>query len=92
MSALTAAVERVTDELRMIWQVLDECREDLQWAVRNHKFRNAEPCVMHITSMPKDALASDFGTQVNRFTVADLPAAKPAELPPAPPPRQGELF
>lgn len=80
--------------IEMLYQVLDEIREDFQWAVRNDKFRHEgadewRP-VTHITSMPKDPCAPDFGARINRFSAADLPSEDGAETVNSN--RQGTLF
>ena len=51
---LADAVERLTDELRVVRDVLDELREQVQWASRN-----PEPRV-RITSLSLDPCAKDF--------------------------------
>jgi hypothetical protein len=77
VDALALAIERVADELRVIREVMDECREHFEWAVNNDRLR-CPPTVMHVTSLPKDPLAPDFGERINACTAADLPADSPA--------------
>jgi hypothetical protein len=92
VDALTAAVERVGDELRVIREVMDECREHFEWAVNNDRLRCPSPA-LHITSLPKDPVAPDFGERINRFSAEDLPdhGEDPGEDT-AEPPRQPDLF
>lgn len=71
---LVAAVERLTAEMRVLRQVLDEIREDLQYALRNCTGANHDrPPFRHITSMPIDPCADDFAAQLNKYTPAELP-------------------
>lgn len=69
---LADAVEEVAGQLEVLRQVLDEIREDFQWAVRNDRFRSEHPCAP-LTSLPADPLAPDFGERVNRVKPEDLP-------------------
>lgn len=94
IDALTTAVERVADGLRVLLDVMADIREDLQWGVLNDKFTSA-PCPMHITSMPIDPLAPNFGERINRLKPEDLPAdtgAPSSRAPLSDAPRQSELF
>jgi hypothetical protein len=67
---LTAAVERLADEVRVLRDVLDELREDFRWASRNDKLGGA---VFMLTSMPADAAAEDWPERVNRYSADHLP-------------------
>lgn len=82
IARLIDAVEEVAEQLQVLREVIDEIREEFQWAVRNNRLR-CPP--MHITSMPKDPLAPDFGTRVNRYTPENL-----SEVFNAPPPDSEE--
>ena len=76
---LTSAVQPLTDELRVLREVLDEIREDFQHAVLNDKLTcpAVEP-MRRITSVPVDPAAQDFAQRVNRVTAADV-ASQPRE-------------
>jgi hypothetical protein len=92
---LTATVEKLTQEVRVLRDTIDELREDLRWAINNREeFRCQPRHVVHITSMPLDPLAKDFGKRVNRFTAKDLPneSAQPSPAAASLPLEQGELF
>lgn len=90
---LTSAVRQLTDEVRVLRDVLDEIREEYQHAVLNDRpaFRPVEP-VRSITSVPVDPAAPDFAERVNRLTAADLPS-QPREAQHDPQPgRQQDLW
>lgn len=81
--------------VEIIHQVLDEIREDFEWALQNDRF-GARRCdewrpVTHITSMPKDPCAQDFGERLNRYSAADIPDESMAP-PPTKSDPQGSLF
>lgn len=85
MLDLTVAIEQLgenvhelKEEVRVLRQVLDEIRDDIGWAMNNREeFRcqRSERPIMHVTSMPKDPLAPDFGERINRLSARDLPAS-----------------
>jgi len=84
---LAAALDRLREELAVVREILDEIRDELQWANRNQG--ETERCSLmplRITSMPLDPAALDW--EINRFTAADLPA----EVRDPTPRQQGELF
>ncbi len=72
--ALTEQVKNLTDHVQVLWTAIDDIRQEFEWAVRNDRMRGTEP-PMHITSMPKDPCAPDFGERINRFTPANAPEA-----------------
>jgi len=83
------ALDRLTEELAVARQVLDDIYSELQWANRNRpdgEIRTGS--VRRITSMPLDPTASDWAERVNRYSADDLPGEDP-EPPPAEP---GQLF
>ena len=78
--ASAEAIERLTDELRVIRDILDEIREDLEHAIRNGKLGcRFLPPGFCLTSMSADPLAADFGERINELQPGDLP---PEALPP----------
>lgn len=94
MDRLIEAVETVGNQLEVLRQVLDEVREEFQWAVRNGQLVSP-PSITHVTSMPRDPCAPDWAERLNRLTPEDLPAAElgpaaPNTSAPAAPPRAGE--
>lgn len=93
--ALRDVVVQLTNEVAVLRSVLDEVRDDLGWALNNRaEFRCPHP-VMHLTSMPKDPLAPDFGERVNKYSAKDLEDLSSVDTP-APPTRhdqsQRDLF
>lgn len=92
---LRDAVTRLSDEVAVLRSVLDEVRDELGWVCNNREeFRCPHP-VMHITSMPLDPLAPDFGERVNKYSAKDLAELSSTDTP-APPtrgdPSQRDLF
>jgi hypothetical protein len=69
---LSEVVREVIEELGILRDIEDEKAADLQWAVRN-----GQP-VFHVTSMPLDPAAPDWGKQLNRYSPADVPAVNDA--------------
>ena len=74
---LAESVDRLTEELQVIRNVLDDLRTELQYLVRNPgEYRTAEPIErFRVTSLPLDAAAEDFEERVNAVpeeTVAEL--------------------
>ncbi len=77
VTELRDAVESLTDEVKLLRQVLDEVREELSWANNNAQDlpegRGATSTFRHITSMSLDPNASDFEiNSVNDETVSRL--------------------
>jgi hypothetical protein len=83
-SDLAAAVERLTDEVQVLRQAVDDLREELVWELRQLRSEaGPKPPPFHLTSMPLDPLAPDFHQRVNAIdprTLAESPAT-PAEPP-----------
>lgn len=87
--SIADSLDRLREELAVVRQVLDEIREELEWANRNRGEPDSTPMMpRRITSMPLDPCAPDWAERLNRFSAADLPI-EPAE-PSAK--QQGELF
>lgn len=67
---LAETVRELRDEVRVLRQVVDELREECQWANRN-----SEPLPLpqpfHLTSMPLDPTSDDW--EINRLKPEDLP-------------------
>jgi hypothetical protein len=75
--ATVEAIDRLTDELRVMRETLDEIREDLEHALRNGKLGcRYLPPGFRLTSMSADPTAPDFAERVNALCPADLPAEK----------------
>jgi len=77
---LAESVDRLTAELRVVRDVLDDLRIELQYLVRNPGvYRVAEPTErLRVTSLPLDPAAEDFEQRVNAVpteTVAELRTA-----------------
>ena len=79
--SLAALVEKLTQQvvsldgrLAVLTTAIDELREEVQWAIRNDKLSCTPKPVMHITSLPRDPLAPDFGERINRLSGNDVPA------------------
>src|SRR6185436_18843423 len=74
---LTGQVKELSGQVQLLLQAIDDVREEFQWAVRNDRLGGAREeqwkPVTHITSMPKDPCATDFGERVNRYSAMDLP-------------------
>lgn len=95
MERLVEAVESVADQLHVLRVVLDEIRDEFQFAVRNpERFHGASP-MCRVTSMPTNPCAADWAERVNRLTPDDLPPEQPASRassPATPTPHRGFLF
>ena len=94
IDALTAAVEKLTDTVHVLGQILDDLRDDFAWALQNSEPLPRVPGNPPLTSMPKDPLAKNFGERLNRFTTDDLPdeLKAPGQGVPMGAPRQADLF
>jgi hypothetical protein len=88
VEALSGHVDTLAQRIQILTLAVDDVREELGWALNNDKFRGEPPPPMHITSLPRDPLAADFGEQINRFSAADLPPDEAVPTTQA----QGELF
>lgn len=73
-SDIAESVDRLCEQVQMVWKVLDEIRQDLQRATRNATElpspSNAPP--LRVTSMPIDPCDPHFGQKLNRVTAADI--------------------
>lgn len=69
---LSDVVHEAVEELGVLRDIEDEKAADLQWAVRN-----GQP-EFHVTSMPLDPAAPDWGKQLNRYSPADVTAGNDA--------------
>lgn len=79
-SALAEAMERLTDEVATLRQVIDDLREELTWEIR--QLREGTPewkARFHLTSMPADPTLPDFHQRVNAVD-SSVFAAPPANL------------
>lgn len=81
LKRLIDAVEAVAGQLHVLRQVLDEIREEVQWAIRNDRLR-CPPHVCRVTSMPADPLAPEWAERLNELTPTDLPAVEASPGPP----------
>jgi hypothetical protein len=80
MRDLITAVEALRCEVQVLREVLDAIRDDFAWALKNRAFRcDGMPPAFHLTSMPADPLAADFGERINRLKPEDVP---PEQEPP----------
>ena len=75
---LIDAVEAVADQIEVLRNVIDEIRDEFQWAVRNHRLA---PHVVHVTSMAKDPCDPRWAEKLNRLTPADLQGDDLSEAP-----------
>lgn len=87
--AIAAALDRLREELTVVRQVLDEIREELEWANQNrgdtdHFATTPRP----VTSLPLDPAAPQSDKQVNHCSTTDVPA----ELYDPNPKQRGQLF
>ena len=73
---LTVAINQLAQEILDLRETIDEFRQDFAWMLNNREeFRcQRELHVMHVTSMPKDPCAPDFGKRVNQYSAKDLPS------------------
>ena len=92
---LTEQVKELASQVEVLRNAIDEIREEFEYAIQNDKVgsrvRDEWRPVMHVTSLPKDPLATDFGERINAGTPDDL-APAPAPSPPGKAPEQGNLF
>jgi hypothetical protein len=77
-SEAAAAVDRLTDNVRVVWQTLDEIRDDLQWALRNVAQAAEVLRPMRVTSMALDPRDPEWGSKLNALRPEDV-APEPAE-------------
>jgi hypothetical protein len=67
---LAEILRELRDEVRVLRQVVDELREECQWANRNSEPLPLPPR-FHLTSMPLDPTSDDW--EINRLKPEDLP-------------------
>jgi hypothetical protein len=82
-SELAAAVERLTDEVHVLRQAVDDLREELLWELRQLRSGAESKPPFRLASMPLDPLAPDFHQRVNAIdprTLAESPPAEPTDL------------
>jgi hypothetical protein len=91
LDRLIDAVETVAEQLQVLREVIDEIREEFQWAIRNDRLR-CPGQVVHVTSMPADPCAEDWAERVNRLTAEDLPSDDASAEPRAESSGQRSLF
>ena len=70
LERLATAMERLEGEMRSVLESLDRLQDDFAWSLNNDPRRRdswlpAAP-IMHLTSMPRDPLAPDFGRRINK--------------------------
>ena len=61
---LTAAVENLAEQVEVLRNVLDEIRDDLQYAIRNGQFRGELPSPMMLRVMPADPLDPEWAQKL----------------------------
>ena len=84
LNRLVETVERLEAEMRCIRETLDRIQDDFAWSLNNDPtredtWRPASPPV-HISSLPRDPLASDFGERINQVTADELAASREQEV------------
>ena len=92
---LVEEVGQLRDEIRVLWQAIDELRDAVEHTVRNLPDRMPSP--VQIWSLPADPTAADFGQRINavpaeQMEILRAEAVRAAEERPSPPGRQGRLF
>jgi hypothetical protein len=96
VTQLADQVKELSGQVEVLRNAIDEIREEFAWAIRNDKIGTRTDDhwrpVMHVTSMPKDPLAEDFGDRLNRVVPADLPPPKSTPETSTSPSTPGELF
>lgn len=81
---LTHVVRRLADEVHILRLTLDELREELQWANRNHgdeTYQVTPP--FRLRSMPLDPAAPDFAARLNRVSPETVAFLRDQVAPPA---------
>ncbi len=87
--AIAQVLDRLREELAILREVLDEIRDELQWANRNRDLDQAPASApRRITSMPLDPAAADWAERLNRYSAADLPDKDDVRIAP----ERGRLF
>lgn len=96
-SLLAESVDRLTAELRVIRDVLDDLRIELQFLVRNSADNRVSETIERLgaATLPLDPAADDFEQRVNAVpeeTIAKLRTAAETAQEPAPTTNQRGLF
>ena len=89
---LVEAVQTLTEEVRVLREAIDELREEYGWAARNAVGDEFHRPVMHISSLPKNPCATDFGERINRIMPEDISTDSNLSERPETPGQQGELW
>ena len=85
LERIARAMQKLAAEVEVLRARIDKLQDNLVWVLNNDDLRGVEPrrasgSPMHITSMPRNPLAADFGKRLNRFRPEDLPTeAEPDE-------------
>lgn len=74
VSDLTGSVADLVEEVNMLRDAVEDCRQEIESIMRTRIKPPALP-PLHITSMPKDPLDPKFHEKLNRLRPEDLPAA-----------------
>ena len=86
---VASALDRLTEQVAVVRQVLDEILDELQSANRNRPADDGPNApYRRITSMPIDPTVPDWAERLNRYSPADLPTGTA----PAPACEKGQLF
>ena len=101
LERLATAVERLEGDMRSVRECLDRLQDDFAWSLSNdprHRdsWLPAAP-ITHVTSMPLNPLAPDFGRRINKVEPKVMAALRDqakasAKEESRPVPRAGELF
>lgn len=97
---LVDAIERLTDELRVVRDVLDEMREDLNWIVRSDRTTAKQSGHSILKEMSLDPTSDDWGERLHivRDAGGDVESdqadatERSGSVPPAAPAEPGKLF
>ena len=87
LDELTATVDTLAQEVRVLRDAIDDLRDVLDWAMKNREAPASDHSVLPDTRFQGDGLNKDFGEKINRATPDRLPdeneepsAAVPGEL------------
>ena len=87
--AIAQVLGRLCEELAVVREVLDEIRDELQWANRNRDGDHGPTLApRRITTMPLDHAEPDWAEGLDRHSPDDLPAEEDIRISR----QQGELF
>lgn len=92
--SLVVSLDQLRQELTVLRMVLDEIRDQLEWANQNRDDSPSPPIPFRqLTSMPRDPCAPDWAERLNQFSAADVDDDSEPPPPNLPLPKeQGELF